>query len=110
MPKSDRETRVLTPFLIRIHVQFNNPIRQAADNCTWSAYYKVLGVTATTDSEAKSIVERQINDGTIDWSLSELQIAKVQELSANIRKYAADWSQLGVWFASGRILIPDQPA
>lgn len=71
-------------------------------------YFRNFGITAPSGAAAQAYVEREILDGVVDWSDSEIvEISVDQALAlagsgASTAAHALSFERAGVWYCSGR--------
>jgi hypothetical protein len=73
-------------------------------------YYRVYGVNAHTEDEAKEKVVCDIEDGDIDWEEFSAEQVEPQNLDRTLQNAFHSASLLcDIWYRSGRIFHTDEP-
>lgn len=101
----------LRPYWFVLCVLLHQPLRGEPDSDDEDdrareliGYHTCYGVTAEAASEARRLVEEAVQDGTIDWSDSEVSRVDPQRLHRNIRARSKNWTVRGIWYRAGRAL------
>jgi hypothetical protein len=95
-------------FWLVVSVRFLYPVKDVESDCTAPGYYITFGVTASSEAAARTLVERAVTDGEILWDDSAVSKLEDIELDPQILGKANTLQGDGVWYASGRILYPDE--
>jgi hypothetical protein len=68
-------------------------------------YMRVLGVRSVPD-DVHSFIQQAVQDGTVVWDQTEWQPVRLRDLDRSVRKQIMPIEWTGVWYQSGRILLP----
>lgn len=69
-------------------------------------YYRNFGVSAASEEEARRLVTADVPDGEIDWAESTICPRDIETLHPDIIARSGDWTEMGIWYKSGRALFP----
>lgn len=95
--------RELQKFFVLVRVQLKEPF--LTDEQTMIGYYQNIGVAAYDEVQAKDLVLKMVDDGTVDWLRSEW--IDFQTVLPVIKARAATVTTPAIWYRSGRVLFPD---
>ena len=92
---------VIQNYRVFIHVVLSKPITIEGESGMVVGYYQSLGV-ASEAANLRTLIERHVIDGTVDWVDSEVESIDLKNLDEEIRKQAVLVSGEGIWYQSGR--------
>lgn len=95
---------------MRVCVILEKPLRGQDGSgraITIRGYYKNFAVTAKSATDARIIVSRTVQDGSIDWTDSEVEEGDVATISLKVAFPCNHPDTPGIWHASGRVLFPE---
>jgi hypothetical protein len=84
-----------------IHVVLSKPLSVNGDAGMVVGYYQSLGV-ASEPTNLRALIERHVQDGTVDWADSEVEPIDPTNLDEETRQQIVPVSGEGIWYQSGR--------
>jgi hypothetical protein len=72
-----------------------------------SGYWMRLGICAPSRIGLKDVVKGAIQDGSVNWKKSALEMIRHYDLGPAVGKYPESYLQSGVWYSGGRAYFVD---
>jgi hypothetical protein len=69
-------------------------------------YYRKLGVGASSETEARSLISQSVDDGKIDWDDFSCEEIDLRLLDKKIAVHCEDPQKETIWYKSGHIFFP----
>jgi hypothetical protein len=100
-PTSPLARNPLPKHWVLAHVVLAEPLPINGGPDVVVGYYQTFGVACAPNS-VRELVERQVQDGTIDWADSEVSPVDPARLDPEVLSLALPLAGPGVWYSSGR--------
>jgi hypothetical protein len=95
-------------FWATVHVRFPEPASVSNDPAgkPLHGYFRYFGVRALPN-KVHAVIDRAVDDGTINWGDTKWHAVDPAELKRNVRSRIEPVVAEGIWYKSGRILYSD---
>ena len=98
----------LRDYWVTALVDLKDPVVISSTRC--SGYYINLGIRCAPD-RLRSVVEREIRDGTVVWrETTSPEVSPEQLCDVAVRKRMTPVRDEGVWYRAGRLYFPAEDA
>ena len=103
--ESETQENLLHHFLVFVKVLLEKPAKDPSNNeGATVGYFVNIGVSARSAAKARQLIQKEINDGHIDWADSEWRSLTPLEEALDEQVYRVTSPQ--IWFESARIFFP----
>ena len=102
----------LQMFYITADVILRKPKRvvSASSERSFRAYAREFGVTARSAEEALGFIARDLRDGGLDATRSEIEeLRNLRQIDADLLRAGGDPGKLGIWHKGPRLLLLGEP-